>query len=321
VERSVLSTSVMHSILCPVDFSDGSRTALHVAGQFVRQFKAALHVLFVEDPLLALPIALDALAAPDLTEELKQFIGGTLDVELPSDPVLHVGTGDPAREIVSVADREHVDAIVMGTHGLTGAQKAFCGSTTARVLRRTSRTLVMVPAAVLRDDARNLSGLGSILVLTDFGAASSCAAAAAARLTESVGARLVLVHVVPLVSAPASWSSRADAAVECRETLAHQRMCRAMAPLERHGPVESVILQGNIAARVAELVQSRHAGLIVMGLDRDAHGSHPGSTANAVICSASVPVLAMPATVADLGPDIRVETSEAGADASAAMRA
>jgi universal stress protein A len=311
----------MRSILCPVDFSDGSRTALYVAARFVRQFRAGLHVLFVEDPLLALPIALDAPAAPDLTEELKQFVGGTLAVELPIDPVLHVVIGDPAQEIVGLADREQVDAIVMGTHGLTGAQNAFCGSTTARVLRGTSRTLVMVPAAVRRNDARSLAGLGSILVLTDFGPASSCAAAAAARLAESVGARLLLVHVVPPVSAPASWSSRADAAVECRETDAQQRMCRAMAPLERHGPVEPVIVQGNIAARVAELVQSSHAGLIVMGLDRDARGSRPGSTANAVICSASVPVLAMPAAIASLGTDARVERSKAREDASAAMTA
>jgi hypothetical protein len=43
----------MRSILCPVDFSDASRTALDVAARFVRQFKAGLHVLFVQDPLLA----------------------------------------------------------------------------------------------------------------------------------------------------------------------------------------------------------------------------------------------------------------------------
>jgi nucleotide-binding universal stress UspA family protein len=319
MERSMLTAKVMRSILCPVDFSDGSRTALHVAARFVRQFTAVLHVLFVEDPLLAPAIALDAPAAPDLTEELKQFVVSTLDAELPNDPALHVVTGDPAEEIVGLADRERVDVIAMGTHGLAGAQKAFFGSTTARVLRATTRTLVMVPAAVRRNHARNLAGLGSILVLTDFGPASSCAAAAAALLAESIGARLVLVHVVPLVSAPVSWSSRAEAAVECREADAHRRMCRAMAPLEKYGPVESVIAHGNVAARVAELVQNTHAGLIVMGLDRDARGSRPGSTANAVICSASVPVLTMPAAVANVSADVRVDRSNAREDASAAM--
>ena len=311
----------MHSILCPVDFSEGSRTALHVAARFVRQFKAALHVLFVEDPLLAPAAALGAPAAPDLKEELKRFVVNTPQLDLPVDPALHVVTGHPAEEIVALADREQVDAIVMGTHGLTGVQKAFFGSTTARVLRRTTRSLVMVPAAVGSDQARDLAGLGSILVLTDFGPAASCAATAAARLAENVGARLVLVHVVPAVSAPAAWSSRAGAAIESREADAHRHMCGAMAPLEKHGPVESVIVQGNVAGRVAELVQSSRAGLIVMGLDRDARGSRPGSTAYAVICSASVPVLAMPAAVANGDADARAVRTNAREDEPAAMPA
>jgi nucleotide-binding universal stress UspA family protein len=92
-----------------------------------------------------------------------------------------------------------------------------------------------------------------------------------------------------------------------------------MAPLEKYGPVESVIAHGNVAARVAELVQNTHAGLIVMGLDRDARGSRPGSTANAVICSASVPVLTMPAAVANVSADVRVDRSNAREDAPAAM--
>lgn len=142
-----------------------------------------------------------------------------------------------------------------------------------------------------------------------------------ARLAETVGARLVLAHVVPRVSAPASWSSRAETAVECRETDAHRHMCRVMAPLEKHGPVESVIVEGNIAERVAELVRSSHAGLIVMGLDREARGSRPGSTAYAVICSAAVPVLAMPAAVADGDAGARVDraTAREDKDASAHM--
>jgi nucleotide-binding universal stress UspA family protein len=311
----------MRSILCPIDFSDGSRRALHVAARFVRQFKAALHVLFVEDPLLAPAAVPGTPAAPDLKEELKHFVVTTPHLDLAVEPALHVATGHPAEEIVALADREQVDAIVMGTHGLTGVQKAFFGSTTARVLRGTTRSLVMVPAAAGGNQARDLAGLGSILVLTDFGPAASCAATAAARLAENVGARLVLVHVVPAVSAPAAWRSRAEAAIESREADAHQHMCGAMAPLEKHWPVESVIVQGNVAERVAELVQGTHAGLIVMGLDRDARGSRPGSTAYAVICSASVPVLAMPAAVVRRDEDARVDRANAREEESAAVTA
>jgi nucleotide-binding universal stress UspA family protein len=320
MERTVLiAEMVMRSVLCPVDFSEASRTALHVAARFGRQFKAALHVLFVQDPLLTPATVPGAPAAAGLKEELRQFVANTPQLDLAVQPALHVETGHPAQEIVVLADREQVDAIIMGTHGLTGVEKAFFGSTTARVLRRTTRSLVIVPAAVASNHALDLTGLGSILVLTDFGRAASCAAAAAARLAERVGARLVLVHVVPAVSAPVGWSARAEAAVAQGEADAHRHMCAAMARLERHGPVESVIVQGNVAARVAELVQKSRVGLIVMGLDQDALGSHPGPTAHAVICSASVPVLAMPVAVVTCDADARVERANTKEDDPAAV--
>lgn len=290
---------LIRAILCPVDFSEASRTALGVAVRFVRQFKAGLHVLFVEDPLLASAAALGAPASRELKEELKQFVVNTPDLDLPADPALHVMTGHPAEEIVRLAEREDVDAIVMGTHGLTGAQKAFFGSTTARVLKRTTTPLLVVPAADGADKARDLAGVGSILVLSDFGPAAARAESVAARFAERIGARLVLVHVMPPVSAPGSWSSRAEAAMERRTAEAHQRICGAMAPLEKHGPVESVIVQGNIAECVAELARTHQAGLIVLGLERETRGLRPGSTAYAVICSAPVPVLAIPVRVVD----------------------
>ncbi|HLG57129.1 MAG TPA: universal stress protein [Vicinamibacterales bacterium] len=299
---------VIRSVLRPVDFSEASRTALHAAVRVVRQFHANLHVLFVEDPLLA-SAAVSAPASTDLKEELRQFVASTPDLDPPAQPVLHVVAGQPADEIVRFAEREQIDAIVMGTHGLTGVRKAFFGSTTARVLKRSTTALLMVPASEDANKGRNLAGLGSILVLTDFGPAAGSAAEFAARFAELVGARLVLVHVLPAVSAPASWSARVQAAMECRTAEAHKRMCGAMCPLEQYGPVESVIVQGNIAERVAELARTHRSGLIVMGLDSEARGARPGSTAYAVICSTPVPVLAVPAAVPDVRRSVRESQS------------
>jgi nucleotide-binding universal stress UspA family protein len=78
-----------------------------------------------------------------------------------------------------------------------------------------------------------------------------------------------------------------------------------MCPLEKYGPVESVIVQGNIAECVAELARTHHSGLIVMGLDSEATGARPGSTAYAVICSTPVPVLAVPAAAPEVRQGVR----------------
>jgi nucleotide-binding universal stress UspA family protein len=164
------------------------------------------------------------------------------------------------------------------------------------VLKRATVPLLVVPASIDVEKSRDLEGLGSILVLSDFGPAASTAAALAAGLAHAIGAHLVLVHVMPHVSMPSSWRSRAEATIEEHAAQVHQQMCHAMALLEGYGPVESVIVQGNIAERVADLARSRRAGLIVMGLERTESGPRPGSTAYPVICSAPVPVLAVPAT-------------------------
>jgi len=93
--------------------------------------------------------------------------------------------------------------------------------------------------------------------------------------------------------------------MECRTAEAHKRMCGAMCPLEKYGPVESIIVQGNIAEGVAELARTHRAGLIVMGLDSETRGARPGSTAYAVICSTPVPVLAVPAAAPEIRQRVR----------------
>jgi nucleotide-binding universal stress UspA family protein len=46
--------------------------------------------------------------------------------------------GNPADVILETAAKERSDLIVMGTHGLGGIRKWLLGSTTERVLRRTT---------------------------------------------------------------------------------------------------------------------------------------------------------------------------------------
>ena len=75
-------------------------------------------------------------------------------------------------------------------------------------------------------------------------------------------------------------------------------------------------MQGNIAERVADLARTHHSGLIVMGLDSEATGAHPGSTAYAVICSTPVPVLAVPAAVPDVSRDVRESQSVTSSDST-----
>jgi nucleotide-binding universal stress UspA family protein len=89
-----------HRILCPVDFSDPSRRALHHAAALASREGAALHVLYVVPPAMPLPVpilmlavrppVMDARAAG--AEALDAFVAGAA---LPRPPITIVREGSP----------------------------------------------------------------------------------------------------------------------------------------------------------------------------------------------------------------------------------
>ena len=82
----------------------------------------------------------------DLREQahtaLQQFLPSDLAVRV-SD--LHVEVGHPVEQILETARREHVDLIVMGTHGRSGLEHMMLGSVAERVIR-----LAPCPVMVVR---------------------------------------------------------------------------------------------------------------------------------------------------------------------------
>ncbi len=67
-------------------------------------------------------------------------MGVTADVRL-------VGPGDASDLIAGAADREECDLIVMGSHGRSGLRRRVLGSVTEGVLRKTTKTLLVVRCA------------------------------------------------------------------------------------------------------------------------------------------------------------------------------
>jgi nucleotide-binding universal stress UspA family protein len=59
---------------------------------------------------------------------------------------LLVGEGPAAQDILTVAERERPDLIVMATHGRTGVQRLALGSVTEKVLRAASCPVLAVPS-------------------------------------------------------------------------------------------------------------------------------------------------------------------------------
>ena len=84
----------------------------------------------------------------------KEFIDTGIDVKL------HVGAGDPAELILSVADEDNVSLIAMSAFGLDWIRELVLGSTTFTVVRKTKKTGSHYPGRTGKQNpAERISGL------------------------------------------------------------------------------------------------------------------------------------------------------------------
>jgi nucleotide-binding universal stress UspA family protein len=293
------------SILCPVDFSKESRVALRYAEALAKRSHGHLSVLFVNDPLL---IAAAAVALHDRTlakrsgAELSRFVESTLSPNA-AQPVLvdHiVATGTPVAEIAKAARRRRCDLIVMGAHGLTGADKLFMGSTTQSVLRQTTVPVLAVPthASAKKESLhleRSWPGKRIVAAIALDGRSMRDARAAGA-VAQWFGSSLQLVHVVPEFKAPPWLHTRIGANDRARITHARSRLEAIAARMRHHDAVETRVLFGNASDAIAALSAAERPGLVITGLRTADHwlGPRRGSISYHLLLRANTPVLALP---------------------------
>lgn len=137
------------AILVPYDGTELSRKALEHADERYEDEILALYVLdFVDAGYEAPPEA--ALPgywkewyeeAESRAETLFEEARAAVDAQVRTETAL----GRPAREIVQYAERDDVDAIVMGSHGRSGISRLLLGSVAETVLRRAP-----VPVTIVR---------------------------------------------------------------------------------------------------------------------------------------------------------------------------
>jgi nucleotide-binding universal stress UspA family protein len=138
-------------ILCPVDFSDASRSALQVASELARRFDGEVTVFHAYPlPGYTLPEG-TVLPASGMLQEMAEQTDALLarwKAEAVADGAPRVSTGkavgEPASEIVAAAEDGKFDAIVVGTHGRTGLAHVLLGSVAERVVRRAPMPVVTV---------------------------------------------------------------------------------------------------------------------------------------------------------------------------------
>ena len=128
-------------ILVPLDFSANSQLALDYAYAMAQRFNAAIHLVHVCEVPAMVTGSMDAytLAYTDWSQQLgdeaeRQLLAA--EQKLTGVPVsTEVLFGNPAKCIISAANVEHADLIVMGTHGRGPIMHVLMGNVAERVVR------------------------------------------------------------------------------------------------------------------------------------------------------------------------------------------
>jgi nucleotide-binding universal stress UspA family protein len=132
----------LRRVLAPTDFSDVSVATVVRASEIAEHFGAELIVAHVIPPVPTLPTdphynfevpAYQEALRENAERRLKETIRSHVSAAVRSRSL--VSHGEPAREIVRIAEEEGVDLIVIATHGLTGWQHIVFGSVAEKVVR------------------------------------------------------------------------------------------------------------------------------------------------------------------------------------------
>ncbi len=185
-------------ILCPVDFSERSKSIRPYVKAFVERFHAKLTLLnAIEIPPpdvygvdQSFPVMFDfPTLEPVLRARLEKFL------DLPETTRV-VQMGDPAITIADYVREHQVDLIMMPTHGYGRFRSLLLGSVVSKVLHDVDCPVWTAPHM---EDPGLMHRLEcrSILAAVDLGPGQVDVIRGAAELAREFGAPLRLVHAVP----------------------------------------------------------------------------------------------------------------------------
>src|ERR1017187_5314237 len=143
--------SIPTKILLPIDFSPSSQAALEMAVDLAQHFHTELYVVNVIPffPTTTLP---DMIPETEYIREARTFAERHLEKchtaltarGIKASSSVEVGN-DIAGNIMDVVDREHIDLVVISTHGISGWHPLVFGSIAEKVVK-----LVQCPLLLLR---------------------------------------------------------------------------------------------------------------------------------------------------------------------------
>ena len=310
-----MKESHIRNILIPIDFSKLSRPAIETAKGLARKFGATVHLAHVHEfyypagfmapgGQVALPlITYHDNSVTRLSRDLKA-VAKRYDV--PAENCQVLSGASTFHEICDFARTLSFDLIVVPTHGYTGIDHFFVGSTAERIVQHSP-----CPVLVARERGRKAKAadgsINSILVPVDFSKSSFQALQYAIEFAERVAARLIVFHAVQL-----GYAFTADGYgmynLPTLEKAVHKDAESQMAEFVRLAKFrgvkfETVVKLGPPVSEICEFAEQRDVDLIITATHGRTGFKHllMGSVAEQMVRYARRSVLVVPSH-----PEVRV---------------
>lgn len=253
-------------ILFPVDFSQQCCNVAPYVLCMARRYGAHVSMLHVmELPTGAYPGWPAQAAVIDfqaMADERKQRLDAYLKNEFAEVATTRVvAEGDPAHSITEYTQKEHVDLIMMPTHGYGPFRRFLLGSVTAKVLHDVK--CAVWTSAHIPEAPAPPAGYRHILCAVDFTEKAAPLIVWATRFAREQGATVKLVHAIPAAQPPdgidiEGHKFRAYLIDVSREELAKVQR-------EAGTALETIVEGGDVAPVVRRAAEENDADLVVIG--------------------------------------------------------
>lgn len=138
----------MKKILVPVDFSETSENALFFACSL---FDASaveitlLHIYGTQSTALIMK-SIDGVLIKDAKQKLNALVERVKEKTPKVQLKIKLAKNYPVQSIVSLADNDNYDFIIMGTKGASGLKEVFLGSVAGGVIAKTKVPVIVIPS-------------------------------------------------------------------------------------------------------------------------------------------------------------------------------
>jgi nucleotide-binding universal stress UspA family protein len=289
------------TILVPLDGSELAEIAIPYAEELAGKFGSKVILLNVRKPS-------EDPNNPELEAYLKEMIA-IVEQDIKKSPDLPLGEKvkvesvtiglsglltHPAEEILNYTEKKNISLIIIATHGRTGIKRWALGSVAEKVVRASTKPILLVRANI---DGHKKISLSNILVPLDGSKQSETLLPYIKNLASELKSKIILLHVI---TQPYQIYTGTEGVVEVCYTREELKMKRVDAKnyLERLGRLcigkgiifSTQVRVGEAAEEIIKLAEKHNIDLVAMsthgrsGFSRWEHGSiadkvlHAGNT-------------------------------------------